>query len=87
MEQPLTHIRNEGGLYIPLIHSRKGKAIDITIPVEEGEQYRLGGITFTGNKRVTNQKALRSLFKLKDGQIFNASLVRQGPGEHAQGLR
>jgi outer membrane protein insertion porin family len=66
VETPLTHIRNQGGLYIPLIHSRKGKAIDITIPVEEGEQYKLGGITFTGNKRVTNQKALRSLFKLKD---------------------
>ena len=78
VETPLTHIRSQGGLYIPLIHSRKGKAIDITIPVEEGEQYKLGGITFTGNKRVTNQKALRSLFKLKDGQIFNASLVGKG---------
>jgi outer membrane protein insertion porin family len=78
VETPLTHIRNQGGLYIPLIHSRKGKAIDITIPVEEGEQYRLGGITFTGNKRVTNQKALRSLFKLKDGQIFDASQVGKG---------
>ena len=78
VDQPLTHIRNEGGLYIPLIHSRKGKAIDITIPVEEGEQYRLGGITFTGNKRVTNQKALRSLFKLKDGQILNTSLIGKG---------
>ena len=78
VDTPLTHIRNEGGLYIPLIHSRKGKVIDITMPVEEGEQYRLGGITFTGNKRVTNQKALRSLFKLKDGQIFDASLVGKG---------
>ncbi len=78
VDQPLTHIRNQGGLYIPLLHSRKGKAIDITIPVEEGEQYRLGGITFTGNKRVTNQKALRSLFKLKDGQILNTSLIGKG---------
>ena len=43
VDTPLTHIRNEGGLYIPLIHSRKGKVIDITMPVEEGEQYRLGG--------------------------------------------
>ncbi|MHB1674534.1 MAG: outer membrane protein assembly factor BamA [Acidobacteriaceae bacterium] len=78
VEQPLTHIRNQGGLYIPLIHSRKGKSIDITMPVEEGAQYRLGGITFTGNKRVTNVLALRSLFKLKDGQIFDASLVGKG---------
>ncbi|MGH9616385.1 MAG: outer membrane protein assembly factor BamA [Acidobacteriaceae bacterium] len=78
VQQPLTHIRNQGGLYIPLIHSRKGKSIDITMPVEEGAQYRLGGMTFTGNKRVTNVKALRSLFKLKDGQIFNASLIGKG---------
>ncbi|MHB1936961.1 MAG: outer membrane protein assembly factor BamA [Acidobacteriaceae bacterium] len=78
VEQPLTHIRNQGGLYIPLIHSRKGRSIDITIPVEEGDQYRLGGITFTGNKRVTNVKALRALFKLKDGQILNTSLIGKG---------
>ena len=76
--EPLTHIRNEGGLYIPLIHNRKGKVIDITMPVDEGQQYRLGGITFTGNKRVTNVQALRALFKLKDGQVFNASLIGKG---------
>ncbi len=76
--EPLTHIRNQGGLAIPLIHSRKGKVIDITMPVEEGQQYRLGTITFTGNKRVTNVKALRALFKLKDGQIFDAALVGKG---------
>ena len=75
---PLTHIRNEGGLYVPLIHNRKGKVIDITMPVDEGQQYRLGGITFTGNKRVTNVKALRALFKLKDGQVFNASMIGKG---------
>ena len=28
----------------------RGKRVDIMIPVEEGERYRLGGITFTGNK-------------------------------------
>ena len=28
----------------------KGKRVDILIPVEEGERYRLGGITFSGNK-------------------------------------
>jgi len=76
--EPLTHIRNKGGISIPLIHSRKGKVIDITMPVEEGQQYRLGSITFTGNKRVTNVKALRALFKLKDGQVFNASLIGKG---------
>ncbi len=76
--EPLTHIRNQGGISIFTLRPRKGKVIDITMPVEEGQSYRLGGITFTGNKRVTNVKALRALFKLKDGQTFNASLIGKG---------
>jgi outer membrane protein insertion porin family len=78
VDTPLTHIRNQGGLPIPLIHPRNAKVIDITMPVEEGQQYKLGGITFTGNKRVTNVKALRALFKLKDGQVFDATLIGKG---------
>ncbi len=76
--EPMTNIRSVGGIYIPLLHNRKGKVIDITLPVDEGQQYRLGGITFTGNKRVTNVKALRALFKLKDGQVFEASMIGKG---------
>lgn len=76
--EPLTHIRNQGGISLLTFHKRKGKVIDITMPVDEGQQYRLGTITFTGNKRVTNVKALRALFKLKDGQIFDATLIGKG---------
>jgi len=76
--EPMTTIRNRGGISILTLRKRKGKVIDITMPVDEGQQYRLGTITFTGNKRVTNVKALRSLFKLKDGQIFDASLIGKG---------
>lgn len=78
VDTPETHIRNQGGISIFTLRPRKGKVIDITMPVEEGQQYRLGTITFTGNKRVTNTKALRALFKIKDGQIFNASLIAKG---------
>ena len=42
------------------------------------EQYRLGGITFSGNKEVTNVKALRSLFPMKDGDIFSREKVAKG---------
>jgi outer membrane protein insertion porin family len=78
VDTPETHIRNEGGISIFTLRKRKGKVIDITIPVEEGDRYRLGGITFTGNKRVSNVKALRSLFKLKDGEVFDATLIGKG---------
>jgi outer membrane protein insertion porin family len=76
--EPITHIRNEGGLSFLTFRPNKGKRIDIRIPVEEGERYRLGGITFTGNKAVSNVKGLRSQFITKDGQFFNATAIGKG---------
>src|SRR6202046_5066874 len=75
---PITHIRNEGGLSFFTFRPRQGKRIDIRIPVEEGERYRLGGITFTGNTHVPNVKALRAQFPTKDGEYFNATAVGKG---------
>ncbi len=73
-----THIRNEGGLSLLTFRPKKGKRIDITMPIEEGDRYRLGGITFTGNKAVTNVKALRAQFAIKDGDWFNATAFGKG---------
>lgn len=75
---PVTRIRNEGGLSFITFRPRKGKRIDIRIPIDEGERYRLGGIAFTGNHRVTNVKALRALFPAKDGAWFNATAIQKG---------
>ncbi|MGB8537849.1 MAG: outer membrane protein assembly factor BamA [Acidobacteriaceae bacterium] len=75
---PITHIRNEGGLSFFTFRPRQGKRIDIRIPVEEGERYRLGGVTFTGNTHVQNVKALRAQFPTKDGEWFNATGVGKG---------
>ena len=75
---PITHIRNEGGLSFLTFRPRKGKRIDIKIPVEEGQRYRLGGVTFTGNTHVQNVKALRAQFPTKDGEWFNATAIGKG---------
>jgi len=75
---PITHIRNEGGLSFFTFRPRQGKRIDIRMPVEEGERYRLGHITFTGNTHVPNVKALRAQFPTKDGEYFNATAVGKG---------
>jgi outer membrane protein insertion porin family len=75
---PITHIRNEGGLSFLTFRPRKGKRIDIKIPVEEEQRYRLGGVTFTGNTHVQNVKALRAQFPTKDGEFFNATAVGKG---------
>jgi len=78
VEEPRTQIRDEGGLNWFTFRPNKGKRIDILMPIEEGDRYRLGTITFTGNKAVSNAKALRATFAVKDGDWFNATLVGKG---------
>ncbi len=78
VEEPKTQIRDEGGLNWFTFRPNRGKRIDILMPIEEGGRYRLGTITFSGNKAVTNVKALRGTFAIKDGEWFNATLVGKG---------
>jgi outer membrane protein insertion porin family len=75
---PTTHVRDAGGLNPFTLRPSKGKRIDILMPVEEGERYKLGGITFAGNTHVPNVKALRAQFAQKDGDYFNRTLFSKG---------
>jgi outer membrane protein insertion porin family len=79
VEDPKTKIRDVNGIswYFPF-KARHGKSVDITVPVEEGERYRLKDITFSGNKSITNTAALRRLFKIKDGEWFNRTQISKG---------
>jgi outer membrane protein insertion porin family len=76
--EPQTNVRNAGGINPLTLRPSTGKRADILIPIEEGARYRLGGITFTGNKAYTNAKALRAQFAQKDGEYFNATLFSKG---------
>ncbi|HEX4784235.1 MAG TPA: outer membrane protein assembly factor BamA [Candidatus Sulfotelmatobacter sp.] len=80
VSDPKTEIHDTGhkGFHIPLLQSGPGKAVDLTMPVEEGDQYRLGKITFKNNKAISNTAALRSLFPLKDGDIFSREKIAKG---------
>jgi outer membrane protein insertion porin family len=73
-----THVRDAGGLNPFTLRPSKGKRIDILMPVEEGERYKLAGITFTGNAHAPNVKALRAQFAQKDGEWFNATMFSKG---------
>ncbi|MGE5082089.1 MAG: outer membrane protein assembly factor BamA [Acidobacteriota bacterium] len=77
---PKTVIHDTGhkGFHIPLLQSGPGKAVDITMPIDEGDKYRLGKITFKNNKFLSNTSALRNLFPLKDGDIFSREKVAKG---------
>jgi outer membrane protein insertion porin family len=78
--EPKAQIHDTGhaGSHIPLLQSGAGKAVDITMSIEEGDRYTLGGITFKNNKAVQNVKALRAIFPIKDGDIFSKEKVGKG---------
>jgi outer membrane protein insertion porin family len=76
--EPQTNVRNAGGINPFTLRPSKGKRVDILIPIEEGERYRLSAITFTGNKAISNVKFLRAQFPNKDGDWFNATQFSKG---------
>ena len=80
VDDPKTEIHDTGhtGFHVPWIQPGLGKSVDITMPIEEGERYRLGAITFKNNKAISNSAALRSLFPMKDGDIFSREKVAKG---------
>jgi len=80
VDTPKTVIHDSGhqGFHIPLLQHGPGKAVDITMPIEEGDRYHLGEITFKGNKAVVNTKYLRALFPIKDGDVFDRSKIAKG---------
>jgi len=80
VNEPKTQMHDTGhtGFHIPLMQGGPGKAVDITMPIEEGDRYTLGSITFKNNKAVSNVKALRNLFPIKDGDVFSKDKVAKG---------
>ncbi|MBZ5678724.1 MAG: outer membrane protein assembly factor BamA [Acidobacteriia bacterium] len=80
VRDPKTEIHDTGhkGFHVPLLQHGAGKAVDITMPIEEGDKYRLGKITFKNNKAIQNVAALRNLFPIKDGDIFSREKVAKG---------
>jgi hypothetical protein len=63
-----------------ILASRGGaeRGLALSLHINEGPQYRLGGIAFQGNKALPNAERLRSLFLINDGDIFSRSKVAEG---------
>ncbi len=80
VSDPKTEMHDTGhkGFHIPLLQAGPGKAVDLTMPIDEGDKYRLGKITFKNNKAISNVNALRSLFPIKDGDVFSREKVAKG---------
>ncbi len=65
----------------PVIGSKNGKRADITISIEEGEQYRMGKLNFRSadpdQGLVFKPEFLANVFPLKQGDIFAADKIRK----------
>jgi outer membrane protein insertion porin family len=68
-------------LGIPLTGRTQGKAVNITIPIDEGDRYRMGTIKIasTDPDKALSLKvdALKGVFPLKKGDIFSAAKIRK----------
>jgi hypothetical protein len=54
------------------------QTVSLTIRVEEGTQYRRAQDSFKNNKAIANTSVLRSLFPIKDGEIFSREKIAKG---------
>jgi outer membrane protein insertion porin family len=77
VDDPKTKIRDTKPGF-PYVARHGGKVVDILVPIQEGDKYKLGTITFSGGKAITNMKALRAQFPIKDGDIFNRESIAKG---------
>jgi len=72
---------NKLGLPVPLMGKSSGKAVNITIPIEEGPQFRMGMLKIVSadpDKALSLKvEALKGAFPLKPGEIFNVSKLRK----------
>jgi outer membrane protein assembly factor BamA len=61
-----------------LTSSPVDQRIALSIHVDEGSQYTLHGISFKNNRAISNNHALRSLFPIRDGEIFSREKIATG---------
>jgi len=66
---------------LPIVGHEHGKATNITIPIEEGEQYRMGKLVIRSadpEKGLSlKREYLESIFPLHQGDIFDISKIRK----------
>jgi len=70
-----------GGVPVPGLKPHVGKAVNITIPIEEGEQYRMGTLKIVSSDpdKALSLKVepLKAIFPMKEGDILNVDKLRK----------
>jgi len=66
---------------VPVAGRTHGKAVNITIPIEEGDRYKMGTLKIVSadpDKALSLKvDALKAIFPLKEGDIFSAAKIRK----------
>lgn len=60
------------------INTPLGQRVMLSVHVDEGLQYNLGGIKFRNNKAISDVNALRALFPINDGEVFSRKRIAKG---------
>jgi outer membrane protein insertion porin family len=75
-------------LGVPLTGRTHGKAVNITIPIEEGERYNMGTLKIVSadpDKALSLKvEALKAIFPLKQGDIFSSAKIRKAMEEYGK---
>ena len=85
----LENVDTEGWKYgIPLAGRTSGKAVNITIPIEEGEKYIMGTLKIVSadpDKALSLKvDALKGVFPLHQGDVFSASKIRKAMEQYTK---
>jgi len=73
---------------VPIAGRSHGKAVNITIPIEEGDRYKMGTLKIVSadpDKALSLKvDALKAIFPLKEGDIFSAAKVRKAMQDYTK---
>jgi outer membrane protein insertion porin family len=79
IEDPNVDVKDVSGISMFPIPFKtwKGKRVFVDVNIEEGNQYRVGDVNFTGNAQFSRAQLLR-VFGMQQGEVFNGELIRKG---------
>ena len=86
-EENVDTVGNKMGMPVPIMGRSKGKAVNITIRIEEGNQYRMGVLKIVSadpDKALSLKvDALKGAFPLKKGDIFDVGKLRKAMKDYS----
>jgi outer membrane protein insertion porin family len=89
VQEPRIEIRDVSGLSVFSLKFKRlkvfpipygtwhGKRVFIDVNIDEGAQYRVGQVTFSGNTQFDSESLMR-VFGMRPSEVFNSELIRKG---------